>query len=161
MNTDALNKWLTLAANLGVVVGIFALVFELRQNQSMLEQEHRMNLVTARIADIQLYQDFRWTLVQDKELMQLWIDGLDGKELTEIQDMRFLFTCISALWADASTFERSVALGRTDTSAETITKEVRRNISEMPGYKRCWDATEQAIVDYGFGDFVDAVKNPM
>jgi hypothetical protein len=160
MNTDNLSKWLTLAANFGVVVGIFVLVFELQQNQAMLEQEHKMNLLTARVADIQQYQEFRWMLVQDKELMQLWMDGLDGKELTEVQDMRFLFTCISALWADASTFERSIALGRNDTTAVTIANDLRRNIEELPGYKRCWDATEQAIVDYGFGEFVDAVKKP-
>jgi hypothetical protein len=159
MNTDNLNKWLTLAANVGVLIGIFVLVFELRQNQAMLEQEQRMNLLTARVADIQQHQDFRWMLVQDTELLQLWMDGMDGKELTDVQDMRFLLTCISALWADASTFERSVALGRIDTTAITVASDLRSNIDELPGYKRCWDATEQAIVDYGFGDFVDAVKN--
>ena len=159
MNTDSLSKWLAILANMGVVVGIFALVFELRQNQAMLDQEHEMNLLTARIADIQLYQDFRWVLAQDEELMQIWLDGLDGKELTEAQEMRFLFTCISALWADASTYERSIALGRPDTSTVKIAEDARRYIDNMPGYEMCWNATEQAIIDYGFGDYVDAVRN--
>jgi len=159
MNTDNLSKWLTLAANFGVLIGIFVLIFELRQNQAMLEQEQEMNLLTARIADIQQHQEFRWMLVQDTELLQLWMDGVDGKELTDVQDMRFLLTCISALWAAAATFERSIALGRDDTSAITVASDLRSNIDESPGYKRCWDATEQAIADYGFGDFVDAVRN--
>ena len=37
MNLDNLNKWLTLGANLGVLVGIFALVIEL-QHSSRLAQ---------------------------------------------------------------------------------------------------------------------------
>jgi len=159
MNTDNLNKWLSLAANFGVVVGIFALVFELQQNQAMLEQEQKMNMLTARITDMQQYQDFRWTLVRDEELMQIWLDGMGGKELTPVQDMRFMTTCVSALWADAAAFERSVAMGRTDTTTKTIATDLRHRIDEIPGFKRCWDATEQAIADYGFGEFVDAVKN--
>ena len=159
MDTENLSKWLAIVANLGVVIGIFVLVFELRQNQSMLDQEHEMNLLTARIADIQLYQDFRWVLAQDKELMQIWLDGLDGKELTDVDEMRFLFTCISALWADASAYERSIVLGRDDQSANTIAMDTRNNIDSMVGYKTCWELTEQAISDYGFGDYVDAVNS--
>ncbi len=45
------------------------------------------------------------------------------------------------------------------TTAITVASDLRRNIDELPGYKRCCYATEQAIVDYGFGDFVVAVKN--
>jgi len=159
MNTDKLDRRLALAANVGVLIGIFVLVVELQQNQEMFEQEQQMNLLTARIADIQQYQEFRWMLVQDTELLQVWMDGLDGKEMTDVQDMRFLLTCISALWADASTFERSSALGRSDTTAITLASDVRGNIDESPGYERCWNSTEQAIVNYGFEDFVDAVND--
>ena len=37
MNLDRLNDWLTLLTNVGVLVGIFLLVIELRQNQEILE----------------------------------------------------------------------------------------------------------------------------
>ena len=39
MNTDALNKWLTLAANLGVLIGLILLVVEIRQNTDMMRSE--------------------------------------------------------------------------------------------------------------------------
>lgn len=159
MSFDNMNRWLTLVANFGVVIGIFVLVFELRQNQAILDQNQQMNLLTARIADIQQYHEFRRMLIQDEEIMQLWLDGLHGEELTDVQDMRFLLTCISALWADASMYERSIALGRADTTAITISTDLRENINKMPGFERCWDMTKQAIGDYGFGDFVEAVEN--
>jgi len=52
MKFDPLNKWLSLAANIGVVIGIFVLVWEVRQNQEILEQYHQMNLLSARTTDI-------------------------------------------------------------------------------------------------------------
>ena len=39
MNLDSLNKWLTLVANLGVLLGIIVVAFELRQSQTALQGE--------------------------------------------------------------------------------------------------------------------------
>ena len=36
MNDDKLNRWLTLGANFGVLVGIFLLIFEIRQNSNLM-----------------------------------------------------------------------------------------------------------------------------
>ena len=146
-----------MVANFGVVVGIFVLVVEVRQNQAVLEQTQQMNLLTARNADIQQYHQWRAMLAQDEQLVQIWLDGVDGKELTPVQDVRYMLMCISTLWADASMYERSVALNRADTTARTISRDLHERIGEMPGYKSCWEATKEAIRDYGFGDFVNAV----
>lgn len=159
MKLDNLNKWLTLVANLGVVVGIFFLAFEVRQNQEILEQNHQMNLLTARNNDIQQYHEWRRVLIQDKAVAQLWMSGSAGEELAPVEEMRFLLMCISSLWADASMYERSVALGRRDTTAQTITTDIRSYIDELPGYKDCWEATKDSIADYGFEDFVESVDS--
>ncbi len=42
MNLDNLNRWLTLAANIGVLIGIFAVVTELRQTQIIMSAESSM-----------------------------------------------------------------------------------------------------------------------
>lgn len=42
MNLDNLNRWLTLAANIGVLIGIFAVVTELRQTQTIMSAESSM-----------------------------------------------------------------------------------------------------------------------
>ena len=39
MKIDTLNKWLTLAANIGVVIGIAALIIEIKQNTRSIEVE--------------------------------------------------------------------------------------------------------------------------
>ena len=39
MNSDRLNKWLTLIANIGVLVGLVVLVYEVRQNTQALQNQ--------------------------------------------------------------------------------------------------------------------------
>ena len=43
MNIDSLNKWLSLTANLGVIVGIFFVVVEINQNNDLLAAQERFN----------------------------------------------------------------------------------------------------------------------
>ncbi len=42
MNSDKLNKWLTLGANFGVLVGLIVVVFELQQTQVIMSAESSM-----------------------------------------------------------------------------------------------------------------------
>lgn len=39
MNSDKLNSWLALLANIGVVIGLALLIYELRQSQNLAETE--------------------------------------------------------------------------------------------------------------------------
>ena len=43
MNSESLNRWLTLGANLGVIAGIIFLAIELRQNNELLAADARFN----------------------------------------------------------------------------------------------------------------------
>jgi hypothetical protein len=52
LNSDKLNKWLTLLANVGVVIGLALLIYELRQSQYLAET----NASVRRFDQIQLAQ---------------------------------------------------------------------------------------------------------
>ena len=39
MNADLVNRWLTLGANIGVLIGIFLLVYELNQNSTLMQAQ--------------------------------------------------------------------------------------------------------------------------
>jgi len=39
LNSEKLNRWLTLGANLGVLIGLAVLVYEVRQNTAMMEAQ--------------------------------------------------------------------------------------------------------------------------
>ena len=47
MELDKLNKWLTLIANLGVLIGVFFLVVELRQSNSIANREAASEITSA------------------------------------------------------------------------------------------------------------------
>ncbi len=44
MNTEALNRWLTLTANVGVIAGIVFLAVEIRQNTDMMRAQTRSSV---------------------------------------------------------------------------------------------------------------------
>ena len=51
MKIEPLNRWLILAANLGVLAGIILLVFELNQNRAMMRAQIR-NEVAVQLIDL-------------------------------------------------------------------------------------------------------------
>lgn len=49
MDSDRLNKWLTLGANVGVLIGIILLVIELNQNRDMMRSHLKAQGFNSRI----------------------------------------------------------------------------------------------------------------
>ena len=47
MDSDRLNRWLTLGANLGVLVGIVLLLLELDQNRKLMRAKTRDHIASA------------------------------------------------------------------------------------------------------------------
>ena len=57
MDSENLNRWLTLLANFGVVIGLAVLIYELRETQHRAETEstiRRLNMIHQRSADLAL-----------------------------------------------------------------------------------------------------------
>ncbi len=80
MNMDKLNRWLILAANIGVISGVVFLAYELRQNNQILIQESRYSM-------LQNQKDWAFTVNGDEAISRL-IYAVDGNELSELDQMR-------------------------------------------------------------------------
>ena len=63
MNLDQLNKWLTLLANTGVLVGLFVVILELRQNDESLNAQIHFSLGEA-------FQDISARATENTEFAQ-------------------------------------------------------------------------------------------
>jgi|MEHZ01.5.fsa_nt_MEHZ011436741.1_11 hypothetical protein len=84
MNMDSLNKWLTLAANIGVIAGIVFLGIEIRNNNTL-----------AKVASTQeaanLNSDWRMRLASDINLSEIYVAGLnDYHSLSPLDQERFV-----------------------------------------------------------------------
>ena len=72
MKTDAVNRWLTFGANLGVLFGIFFLAFELQQNNELLQAQAEETQAMSIQAATTLDQDFLLLLGSDPALAETW-----------------------------------------------------------------------------------------
>jgi len=98
MNAENLNRWLTLGANTGVVIGIVFLALELQQNnellQSQTQETQSLGIQTATTLD----QEFLLVIAADPALAKTWYAYLRTPEtLTEDERLQASFLMSSLL----------------------------------------------------------------
>ena len=84
MNTDRLNRWMTLGANLGVLVGIILLIVELTQNREMMRAQIRNDIAAHEVQRMDI-------LVADAELAEILVRVQNGEDLSPSEEIRARF----------------------------------------------------------------------
>ena len=159
MKKGQLSEWLTLLANFGVVAGLIFLVIEVRQNQAAIEESNLINRVQARSMEIDQFNDFRAFVSQSEELSRIWVEGSAGQSLNAIDQSRFNMLCLSNVWISVGAYERSLLLDRPRIAEGTVRIRAEMLVN-LPGFKDCWNnAVRQTVLDYGMGEYVDAVES--
>lgn len=82
MDSDRLARWLTLIANIGVLIGIILLIVELDQNRDMMRSQTR-NDISQGIAD------FLSMGAVDAQVASLWWRAEAGEKLTPDEDKQY------------------------------------------------------------------------
>jgi hypothetical protein len=131
MDSDGLNKWLTLAANIGVIAGIVFLALELRQNTEMMRAQTRSVMSQDTISMLTLD-------VSDATYLDTVNRGLAGEELTELEQAQFRRTYNAWIWHwNNLVYQHRVGLY--DDSEYALQIEiVRRDIEQLPGLRKHW-----------------------
>jgi hypothetical protein len=89
MNTDNLNRWLTLGANIGVLIGIIFLALELQQNNELLESQAQETQALSIQNATTLDQDFLLVIAADSALSETWFTYLRAPDtLTEVKQLQ-------------------------------------------------------------------------
>ena len=81
MKLRALNHWLTLAANVGVMVGIVFLAYELQQNTIATQLEAATSFQTS-------YSDIEVSIYGDQEFAALLVKGREDQPVDGIESLR-------------------------------------------------------------------------
>lgn len=160
MNTENLNRWLTLGANIAVFASIMFLAVEIRQNQVSIDEANRLSKLDARVIEIDQFNNFRNALIEDPVLLEIWNTGLADAELSAEDEARFSLLCANIIWISAGSWERSVALNRMDAAAATtsLRAEMVRSSSR---FARCWNSMRRNLIPYGLGEYVKAVEEDL
>ena len=81
MDSDRLNRWLTLGANLGLLIGIILLVIEIDQNRDMMRAQIRNEMARS-------LTDFLSFPIGDHEFADTLIRAGAGEPLTATEDLQ-------------------------------------------------------------------------
>ena len=78
---DRLNRWLSLGANLGVIAGIIFLGVEIQQNNQILRNQARYNMMLN-------VNEGTSARAADAELMEIRVKAINGEELSQVESLR-------------------------------------------------------------------------
>ena len=90
MESDKMNRWLTLGANIGVLIGIILLVIELDQNREMIRAQTR-NDISQQLANRLL------TMASNSQMASVMRRAEDGEELTKDEEHQYFVYLVANL----------------------------------------------------------------
>ena len=90
MDSDRLNRWLSLGANLGVLAGIILIFFELNQNADLMRSQivqNRGELMEMGFRQVQ-HSDYWPAIVAKRDIAEnpsAWVESLTPEELVRVR----------------------------------------------------------------------------
>jgi hypothetical protein len=93
VDANRFGGWLTLGANIGVVVGIIFLAIELRQNNELLRSQASITYVQARTNAIEIQ-------LQNDKLFETLFRAREGAEISplDMQRLSLYYRAVFAMW---------------------------------------------------------------
>ncbi len=151
MNLDRINNWLTLIANLGVLVGIIFLAVEIGQNTQV-----NRSIATDSIQNASREQ--LMAMVEDEGLLAIEIKARDEEELTRQERVKLSFYYEATL--------RHLENAYLQNEANLLTDELRfshdgdiRSLTQRSGFaQRYWERNRSVFTEK-FRDHVDSLGN--
>ncbi len=127
MDSDRVNRWLTLGANVGVLIGIVLLAIELRQNNQLMEGEARR----ARASSVQE----TWTVMAENgELASLIAKDLNGEPLDQVGSLRLM-----AFWLRTLTDLQLAYQELPEDELAPVAARYRSNFRQFPSLVTTWE----------------------
>ena len=142
MNTDRLNRWLTLAANLAVLAGLVALLVEIRTNTAAIKAAAVQESVNSA-------REYLLNIALDEDLSRIrQIGGMNFEELSELEAFRFdLQSRGNWLYFQNVWIQRD--LGVIDERAWESVSGIVCSFVPQPGWRQDWE-NHKSVLDPEF-----------
>ena len=140
MDSNKVNRWLTLGANLGVLVGIVLILIELNQNSELMKAQmiqSRTDNISAKY-DAQIHSDHwpqMWAKKYSAESDVEWIESLDPVEHMRIRT--YFFREFDELRNQYFQYQRGYLPDEFWNAA--IRDQIRRLVELMAAMRTAWD----------------------
>ena len=128
MDTDNLNRWMTLVANIGVLVGIFLVAYEVRQTNIALDREYDAFWAEVQGRSREGWREFNSRIINSEEVADIWNRGNAGESLTPLEAVRYRYLANDNILLYQQMFDQWEVAGR-DTSGllEWLESSIKRN----------------------------------
>lgn len=151
MNTETLNRWIAIGANVGVLVGIILLIFELSQTRDMMRAQMRQQIS-------QSATEYALATAGDRQLAELTIRAASGEWLEGVDALQYRFR-LSAYFRQQENIHYQARQGLFDDAEFAGVKRQWRRFAQIsPGIRRSWcelrdvmSAEFRADMDTAFG----------
>ncbi|MEM1435548.1 MAG: hypothetical protein AAGG11_15930 [Pseudomonadota bacterium] len=130
MTSNRLSNWISIAANVGVLIGVVFVAFEIRQNTAIsraaVNQSHN-----------DAYRAFRAHVINDADVARIWLAGRRGRPLSEVDQYRFTELVYDRMVPAYTTFVQARAVD--DPAAAERIAQIFSPILTCPGVRQVWD----------------------
>jgi hypothetical protein len=89
MNTNTVNNWLGITTNLGIVVGLVFVGYEIHQNSLSIDRQLRDSQIAVSDGVRGAWQNWGLTIISDESVADIWVRGNASDELTTVEAERY------------------------------------------------------------------------
>ncbi len=146
MDSNRLNRWLTLGANVGVLIGIVLLIIELDQNRDMMRAQIRNELARG-------IQELLGFAVANQDLADLIVRANTGESLSPAESMRVEYweQLIFRYWENVHYQYRQ---GLYDESEFSVHRDAMLDVAREPRMYSFW-CKDRLLFSAPFMQFMD------
>ena len=91
MDMDKINRWLTLIANVGVLMGILLVAYEIRQTNVALDRDYDALRTDIQGRSREGWREFNSRIINSAEVADIWMRGRAGEPLEPAEEVRFRY----------------------------------------------------------------------
>ena len=131
MDSERVNQWLTLGANIGVLVGIGLLIFELQQNREMIRAQTRTQLA-------QGVSELLTANMNDAAYASILQRGNRGEQLTDLEQYQYdRYRNAFIAYNENVVYQYKIGLYDTDEFSHHIAR-IAGDLDRYPGIRAHW-----------------------
>jgi len=149
MNSTRLATWVSLAANVGVMLGLLLVAYQINQNTTQLRRAE-MN------ATHEQFSVWRHAVMENQDLAEIWeIASRDPKVLTATQRVRLDLTFEEYFWVNFQYWDRA-RIGAIEASAGRVAVQSVAMLMKRNAAAKDWWERRRGFFDVEFQRAVDA-----
>ena len=149
MKSESVSQYVTLAANVGVLLGIILLAYELNQNNDLLETQIFFNQQQSRM--------IAGSTARDEPLAKAVANARNGQSLSGAEQVMlsdwYYESFIIWQW-EYREYKRGRYTPNTQTWKEILTAQSTNGVKRYPGMREEWDIVKRYF-DADFTDFME------